>query len=168
MRCGFCKSDGPEVTVNHVMSCARASGIEPGGQGPAQSSRDRHHDDRRATIDMVNELGLKVEPGRYAIHNGPKADNGISFYKVDRPDEGRWAGKTFVKQLLSDNETRLSVARAYAVLTALAADPQGAMLLYGQKIGQCGHCGRTLTNEDSRARGIGPICAKNMGWNDAA
>ena len=30
--------------------------------------------------------------------------------------------------------------------------------------GSCGHCGRTLTNEESRARGIGPICAGKMGW----
>lgn len=25
-------------------------------------------------------------------------------------------------------------------------------------------CGRTLTNDESRARGIGPVCAAKAGW----
>lgn len=38
------------------------------------------------------------------------------------------------------------------------AGPYEAMIRYGQEIGACGHCGRDLTNEESRAAGIGPIC----------
>lgn len=34
----------------------------------------------------------------------------------------------------------------------------------GRELGHCGVCGRTLTDEESRARGIGPICAENNGW----
>jgi uncharacterized protein DUF6011 len=33
------------------------------------------------------------------------------------------------------------------------------MVRYGQELGECGHCGRTLTDEASRAAGIGPVCA---------
>lgn len=35
---------------------------------------------------------------------------------------------------------------------------------YGQLYGQCMICGRKLTDEESIARGIGPICLSNMGW----
>ena len=35
---------------------------------------------------------------------------------------------------------------------------------FGQLYGWCCICGRRLTNEDSIARGIGPVCAENQGW----
>jgi hypothetical protein len=44
------------------------------------------------------------------------------------------------------------------------ADPKVAMLRYGQELGQCGHCYRTLTNDESRAVGIGPVCRAKKGW----
>jgi hypothetical protein len=34
-----------------------------------------------------------------------------------------------------------------------------AMALYGQELGYCGRCGRHLTDESSRAAGLGPVCA---------
>ncbi len=34
-----------------------------------------------------------------------------------------------------------------------------AAQVYGQELGHCGRCGRTLTNDASRALGIGPECA---------
>jgi hypothetical protein len=46
----------------------------------------------------------------------------------------------------------------------VSKDPKGATLKYGQLTGQCGCCGRTLTDPDSIAAGIGPICAGNFGW----
>jgi Family of unknown function (DUF6011) len=30
---------------------------------------------------------------------------------------------------------------------------------YGRELGNCGRCGRTLTDDASRAAGIGPVCA---------
>ena len=101
-----------------------------------------------------------VPAGRYAVE-----DNGsLKFYKVDRPTEGRWAGRTFVKVQASDREYPVKGGAAARVLSLIARDPKAAMLRYGREIGSCGHCGRTLTNEDSRAAGIGPICAGKMGW----
>jgi hypothetical protein len=89
----------------------------------------------------------------------------IRFYKVDTPTEGRWAGRVFVNQQVSDDYMPVkSPAIRDSILRRIAKDPQAAMLLYGKEIGSCGHCGRTLTNEDSRARGIGPVCASKMGW----
>jgi hypothetical protein len=48
------------------------------------------------------------------------------------------------------------------LLKTIAADPINAMNQYGMALGECGVCGRTLTNKDSRLQGIGPICAAKI------
>lgn len=50
------------------------------------------------------------------------------------------------------------------VIAAIAADPPAASARFGQEIGRCGRCNRTLTDETSRAMGIGPVCA-TKGWD---
>lgn len=102
-----------------------------------------------------------VPAGHYAVET--EAGH-LAFYEVDRPTEGRWAGRTFVSVLASDERHPVRGAATAAVLAKIAADPRAAMLRYGQEIGRCGHCHRTLTQEDSRRRGIGPICAQGMGF----
>lgn len=97
---------------------------------------------------------VDVPAGRYAV----TVDGEVKFYRVDRPTEGKWAGFTFVKVQASDEfwPVRGQAAKA-AVLAAIAADP-GALARYGQLLGTCGICGRTLTDQESRERGIGPVC----------
>ncbi|QDF17572.1 hypothetical protein SEA_YAGO84_40 [Gordonia phage Yago84] len=105
----------------------------------------------------------EVPAGRYAIETGEGAANELAFYKVDRPTEGRWAGRVFVKLMRSDEEVRLSWATTKAVLAKIAeAGAEDASKRYGREIGECGVCGRTLTNDDSRAQGIGPKCAEKF------
>lgn len=48
-------------------------------------------------------------------------------------------------------------------LQKIADDPLEYMREYGQKTGECACCGRELTNPDSIALGIGPICAEHWG-----
>ena len=103
-----------------------------------------------------------VPSGRYAV---PGADGALRFVKVDRPEDGAWAGWTFVSVQAGDDFHRLKgeqVTRALAAITE--AGPQAASIRYGREIGSCGVCGRTLTDETSRANGIGPVCAGKMGW----
>jgi hypothetical protein len=50
-------------------------------------------------------------------------------------------------------------------ILAIAADPKGAAIAYGRETGTCSVCGRTLTDANSIAAGIGPICAANFGWS---
>lgn len=106
-----------------------------------------------------------VPAGRYAIDTEDGAVNATAFYKVDRPTEGRWAGYVFVKLMLSDEEQRMSRAAGDAVLRKIAAvGAAAASARYGHEIGECGVCGRTLTNDVSREYGIGPDCRKKMDW----
>lgn len=176
MKCGNCKDDHPTAAM--VMMCYKHAGKirsdAPVEQTPVpsdpefQNSRGRREGDRRELFRQVKALGDKVDEGPYAIRNGPKAANDISFYQVDKPTTGKWAGRTFVSRRLSDNEQRLTLEEQVRVLAAIAADPQGASLLYGQTIGECPECGRSLTNEVSRQRGIGPVCARKRGYMDVA
>lgn len=101
----------------------------------------------------------QVQSGRYALIN---ADGAASFYVVERITDGKWAGRTFVTMMVGDNGAPVKDrTQRTAILERIAADELGALARYGQMIGVCGACGLTLTDEVSRARGIGPVCAKN-------
>ena len=98
-----------------------------------------------------------VAAGHYATASRTGA-NDLDFWKVDRPTEGRWEGRTFVKRVIGGHEdTPVRGAEAAAALAAIAADPEAGPR-YGQTIGRCYACHRTLTDETSRALGIGPDC----------
>jgi hypothetical protein len=101
------------------------------------------------------ELEARVPAGRYAV----VTPLGTKFYRIDKPVKGSWKGWTFVKVQASDDLYPVrSVAQRTQVLEAIAADVLGASQRYGRELGVCGVCGRTLTDPDSRARGIGPVC----------
>lgn len=84
------------------------------------------------------------------------------------PDHGRNPGALYVVQASDDQYLGKIVGTSYSGklaegLTAIAADPRGEAVKYGQKTGNCSCCGRTLTAEGSVSAGIGPICAEK--WN---
>lgn len=45
-----------------------------------------------------------------------------------------------------------------------ARDPKGAALRYARITGECSICGAELTDKNSIAAGIGPVCATKFGW----
>lgn len=51
-----------------------------------------------------------------------------------------------------------------AEVQRVLADPQAAAIEHGQRTGICAICSAELTNAESIARGIGPICAAKFGW----
>lgn len=137
------------VRDSTALRAAANSALYPSSNATVEQSQPAA--DERRTYD--------VPAARYAI----EVDGAVKFYKIDRPTKGKWVGYTFVKQIVSDDEFPVRGAAAQSVLAAIDADVFAALALYGQEIGACGHCGRTLTSE-WRKRGIGPVCAKNMGY----
>lgn len=109
----------------------------------------------------VNTLpGTETVPaGCYAIDSTEGAVNKTVFYRVGRPDTGRWAGHVFVHRLEGGREIRVPRYQLYGVLGRIAENSLEASKAYGREIGKCGVCGHRLTNDDSRAAGIGPVCA---------
>lgn len=95
---------------------------------------------------------------RYAV-DGFDTGNEVRFYKLRESKRGR----RYLVAQVSDDERMVPWAEALIVARKIAADPTAAMLRYGTELGACGHCGRTLTNDESRALGIGPKCRQGFG-----
>ena len=96
----------------------------------------------------------EVEDGSYAL----EFDGQLRFFHVRSPKNGRWVGYTFVEEKAGPEEYAVrDRARRQRILEAIAADPD-ALARYGQELGICGRCHRELTDEVSRAAGLGPIC----------
>jgi uncharacterized protein DUF6011 len=95
----------------------------------------------------------EVADGRYAVEE----DGVLKFFKVTN---GRVPGFVFLDVQASDEWHAIrNVTRIKAIVALIAKDAHAAMIRYGHELGECGRCGRTLTDEASRAAGIGPICA---------
>lgn len=92
-----------------------------------------------------------VADGRYAVeHEGT-----LKFFKVKNGQRGF----VFLDRQASDDLYPIKNRATKAeILALIAADPHAALVRYGRELGVCGRCGRTLTDEASRAAGIGPIC----------
>lgn len=98
----------------------------------------------------------EVPNGRYAVEE----DGTLKFFHVRHGKaDTRWAGFVFVDiQASSDTYPLKDRARKARILALIAQDVEGALCRYGQELGVCGDCGRTLTDETSRSIGRGPIC----------
>ena len=112
--------------------------------------------------DAVEGAGepLMVNDGRYAVLMTDK----LRFFRVNTPTEGRWAKFTFVNEVFGGGN-KIAIRNRQvreSVLTAIANDSD-ALARYGQELGECGVCGRELTDEQSRAIGIGPVCREKLG-----
>lgn len=96
----------------------------------------------------------EVSDGRYAI----EVDGKLRFFHVNTPEFGRWIGHTFVKeQFGGDLEPVRNRKFRENVLSMIEKDKDSAAR-YGRELGICGRCGRELTTEESRLRGLGPVC----------
>lgn len=49
-------------------------------------------------------------------------------------------------------------------IVAAATDPFGSVVAFGKQFGRCSICARLLTDPESVAAGIGPICREKFGW----
>lgn len=151
--CGVCKTPGS--TIAHIRACSGLPGNVATLERPAVGTAAGHY----ATPYQVRAA---VPAGHYALLG---QDDAWKFYRIDKPTEGKWKGYTFVKVQAGSELHRLhSRAVENNVLGRIAADPKAASIAYGQQLGQCGVCNRTLTNPGSIADGIGPVCAAKMGW----
>ena len=99
-----------------------------------------------------------VPEGHYAIES--TGDNDLAFYRVDRPTTGAYAGRVFVKLVVGGKPDQNVPGRNVPGILAriVEAGIAEAAATYGRELGQCYRCNRHLTDETSRALGIGPDC----------
>ena len=124
-----------------------------GRTGNASAWIDRMLSKERELSNRARTAPVQVADGRYAVEE----DGVLRFFKVKN---GNRPGFVFLDIQASDEwHSVRNVVRIRTVPALIAQDPKAAMIRYGQELGECGHCGRTLTDAASRAAGIGPICA---------
>lgn len=106
---------------------------------------------------------------RFAVPTEAGAVNTLAFWWIV-PGRNRHAGKFWIRQVIGGRgatRVRMSPEAMISIARKAIDGPGGvggAMATYGREIGSCGACGRELTNDESRARGIGPDClAKGRG-----
>lgn len=99
----------------------------------------------------------KPMPSYYAV----EMEGTLKFFRIKA---GRKAGFYFIDEQASDEFHAIrNYTYKMGILQAIRqAGPEQAMQRYGQELGSCGHCHRTLTDETSRALGIGPVCRADM------
>lgn len=112
---------------------------------------------RKPRTEQAEQQYPQVVDGHYAIRS--YADGVVRFYKVYTFRDGNRG----VSIQASDELHPMPRVAAEQILGQIAADVESALALYGHEIGRCGVCHRTLTDEESRARGIGPKCAAKIG-----
>jgi hypothetical protein len=97
------------------------------------------------------------EPGYYALDYA----GALRFYRVVA-GEGKHAGRTFLNRFRSDHQDRVfrPEQASFAAAVADEAAAQEARMRFATEQVRCYRCGRRLTDAESRARGLGPDCAK--------
>lgn len=117
-------------------------------------------------LGFVQVSDKKVPQGKYALDTSAndKFANDVTFFNLFcfRPNPGETAYS--LKMYVSDDLVKFGNNLQKEVLAAIAADPAAASSLYGRHKTRCGVCNRKLTNDESRDRGIGPVCFARMGW----
>lgn len=100
----------------------------------------------------------QVPAGRYAVEN---AEGKLAFYVIRIKKDGKV--EIFVKASHHEHLVPFTVPGYTTILQAiLTAGLREATVRYGRELGACGVCGRELTDETSRAEGIGPVCAQRF------
>jgi hypothetical protein len=104
-------------------------------------------------------VGYYATPGR--------GSNEFDFWKVERPEDGKYAGFTFIKRVLGGGSAgqtrviRIHMSEQRLSLAAIARHGiEESRQLYGDKMKRCTKCNRDLTDDLSIARRMGNDC-----WN---
>jgi len=145
--------------------------LTPGQLAAVRKCMDKDAE-KAAAAKVAPDTGLDlsgVPSGLYAV---PDGETRLKL-RIARPRKpSNWHGYIFVSDGAEygsrTNYGRQAPGQSYSgkcieQLRAVATDPAAAMAAYGHLTGTCGKCGRKLEDEESVARGIGPVCAKKMG-----
>lgn len=109
----------------------------------------------KAHLHYETKQGTHKRMGHFAV----EVEGTLKFLVIKELRSGKWAGRVFVDSMGSSTAYPVKApATLTAYLTAVLAAPEAAAKRYADEMGQCSDCNRPLTNEESRARGIGPEC----------
>lgn len=106
---------------------------------------------------MYRANGLRIKPGKAGA---------LYVMTEDRMEYGHYGEQPGYEGKIAEGKfqaVRACEPTTLPRLLAIAADPKGEAIRYGQRTGRCSCCGRELTKHTSIEAGIGPICAEKWG-----
>jgi len=104
--------------------------------------------------------------GRYGVENVPGHKNKVSFFQLRTPKQGDWVGYQFTDQIVGHGK-RYPVKepdirkKIHGLIKEQGVNE--CLMRFGIEFKHCGRCGRELTDDTSRAWGIGPDCRDILG-----
>lgn len=104
----------------------------------------------KTSRDVAREQAAPVEPGMYETEHGV-------VYKVY---PARMSDRMFAKELTADGFVYRGLATRFVSAKDRMTLEQAAA--YGRTFGHCVVCGRLLTDPESIAAGIGPVCRERF------
>lgn len=107
----------------------------------------------------VKRPKLRLDTFVFSPASEKSANVGAIYIK--NKEDGLYLGKVMNGRLFTSRDCTTEASER---IVAVASDPAQAAIAYGKKFGACSVCGRALTDADSIARGIGPVCAENYGF----
>lgn len=150
--CGNCKQEGQ--TVEHIKGCyaAHRGTTITAEVGPITQQYVESRDFR--------PMALTLPDSKYALLDG---QGGITFYEVRTGKKGKWTGFQFLDRLVGHpgDWMRYPVkgAAKAQVLDAISVDPKAAAICFSKHFTVCAVCGSPLSDPESMAAGLGPVCA---------
>lgn len=154
-KCGNCKQDG--MTVEHVKECfaGRYATLtdEPKVTGFAQGYVESQD---FVPLAFMNSLPAS----KYAV----ETPEGLKFYEVQVGKPGtKWDGFRFVSHLVGHPgdwaKYPVKGAARKELLAELSVDAKAAAVLFSKNFTVCAVCGSPLSDPESLALGLGPVCA---------
>jgi hypothetical protein len=115
---------------------------------------------------MTAEMSHVVD-GYYALPCENRSHQDLDFMRVHTtPKTGRRIKRFLGGQgpVKTPYAQQVNFAKRLAALSV--AELKDAQLLFAAELGKCCNCGRSLTDELSRLRGIGPDCFEMKGWTE--
>lgn len=157
--CGNCKTGGQ--TIEHVRDCfkQRYATIEA---TPVQPSGFAKKFVEAADFKPM-ALTADLPDSRYAV----EIDGQIKFYEISTGTKGKWNGFRFLTQLVGQPGGEYAKRAVKGdpkkeIFKLIAVDPKAAAIRFGREAKECAVCHSKLSDPESLAMGIGPICAKRF------
>lgn len=163
----LCEERGQELPEDLInLSSREASALIDGLlKTPRQNAPERPQEARKALMapEHQDRRSVDLSALRSAVYQVAS-----TTLQIDVVSGGRWDGWAFVKTVTGDRVGSQRPGQYYRgestdVLLQIVQDPTRALIAYAIETGVCGACQRELSDDLSRAAGIGPTCAKSWG-----
>jgi hypothetical protein len=152
MRCGHCKEEN--TTIEHVKACSQSTTLTKAVQVDSIVT---------AYVTAPDYRPMAVAPVIPNSYYALASEDGTVFYEVHSGKVGtKWDGFTFVDRLVghpgSWAKYPVKGSARTKVLALIGENPLDAAARYGHEFTVCGVCHSPLSDPQSIARGIGPVC----------